>query len=109
MEVIAMVITLEELHEKLGRLEREILETRQALNRLSQMHGTNPEEWFRARLTQIRDHNQQLLPLMKEVAGSFATPDQPITAEQVQELMGAEGIQPQDNLGSAGIVQMREE
>ena len=104
-----MVITIQQLHETQGRLEQEILEIRRALNRLSQMQGSSPDEWFQARLIQVRDHNEQLLRLMKRVPESFAAPLQPMTAEQVQELMRVEGVHPPDNLGSAGIVQMREE
>ena len=104
-----MVITIEQLHETQGRLEREILEIRRDLNRLGQMQESSPTEWFQARLTQVREHNQQLLPLMKQVTKSFNVADHPITAEQVQELMRTEGLQAQDNLGSVGIIQMREE
>ncbi len=104
-----MVVTIEHLHEMLGRLERELAEARNAMAELSQAQTKNGEAWWQARMKQVHERNHQLQPYLNQVADDLADGTPAASAEEGQRMMETQGICPATNLGSSGILEMREE
>jgi hypothetical protein len=101
-------VTLEALKAKITRVEKEITEVRQGLEELlastagptrqetppNQIQAVNKDRWLQL----VDEWFQQL---------GVAAPS--IGAEKLQALMLQEGLKPEDNLLSQGIIAMREE
>lgn len=104
-----MVVTIEQLHETLKRIERELGEARLAMEELSHAQKQDAETWWQIRLQQVRERNRQLQPVLNQVCETLNSNTLPVTAEEVQQMMLAEGVSPEANLGSSGILEMREE
>lgn len=104
-----MAITIEHLHEMLGRIERELAEARSAMAELSQTQNNDAAAWWQSRLRQVQERNRQLQPFLYQVGENLAHEATTVSAEDLQQMMLAEGVAPQANLGSSGIVEMREE
>ena len=119
-----MPATVEMLKQKIARLQRELGEVSAALDDLAEPTGPNntptgkPPEGTSARLTRddpfagIRFTDpQELLPAIDRAfaeMGIDVTQPAP-TPEEVQEFMRREGIRPEDNILSRGIIEAREE
>ena len=52
---------------------------------------------------------EQLRPIIDDAFAAMGVRGEPIGAENVQEMMAACGVPPEDNLFSRGIIDMREE
>ncbi len=104
-----MVVTIEYLHEMLGRIERELAEARNAMAELSQVQSKDAETWWQVRMQQVHARNRQLEPVLNQVCKTLTGDVVPASAEAVQQMMLAEGVRPESNLGSSGILEMREE
>lgn len=104
-----MAVTMEHLHEMLGRIERELAEARRAIAQLTRAQKQDADAWWQARMQQVHERNRQLEPALNQVCKTLTNDDAPISAEAVQQMMLAEGVRPESNLGSSDILEMREE
>ena len=104
-----MVVTIEYLHEMLGRIERELAEARDVMAELTRTQNKDAEAWWQARMQQVHTRNRQLQPVLNQVCKILTSDASPTGAEAVQQMMLAEGVRPESNLGSSGILEMREE
>lgn len=104
-----MAVTITELAVKLQRLEDELIEARSELAQLKSAQPLTPEEWWAARLVQVRASNEKLQPLIDAAFDKMGITGEPVGAERVQELIAAGGVRPEENLFSRGIIEMREE
>ena len=68
-----------------------------------------PEERAAARLERVRSKNEKLMPLIDKAFEKMEITGEPIGAEKVQEMLAAEGVKPEENSFSRGIIKMREE
>jgi hypothetical protein len=92
------------------RLEAEVAEALRQVREIKLAKEMTPEERRAARLARVRAENEKLRPLMDEVFRALGATEEPIGAEELQKMMIAEcGVNPEDNLFSRGIIEMREE
>jgi hypothetical protein len=68
-----------------------------------------PEEYQAARIERVRAENERLRPFLDAAFQALGATNEPIGAEKVQEMAVACGVNPEDNLFSRGIIEMREE
>jgi prefoldin subunit 5 len=112
-----MATTIEELKEKLARVQQELAEVSAALDELA----TPPAETESVAPT-VENRKvklggpkftdpRTLLPLIDEAYRKMGIDitEPAMTPEEVQELMLREGVRPEDNLISRGIIEAREE
>ncbi|MBI1928920.1 hypothetical protein HYR99_32325 [Candidatus Poribacteria bacterium] len=92
---------------KFEQIEQELAEVRQELEQLSQPQPLTPEEWAAARLARVRAENERLLPLIEKALGKMDTKET-MSAEQIQQMIAADGVKPEENSFSRGIIEMRE-
>ena len=104
-----MTTTIEKLLVKTERIEQELAEVKQALKKLRPTKSLTPEERAAARLERVRSKNEKLTPLIDKVFGKVGITGEPIGAKKVQEMLAAEGVKPEENSFSRGIIKMREE
>ena len=104
-----MATTIEKLLIKTERIERELAEVRQALEELGPTKPLTPEERAAARLEHVKLKNEKLAPLIDEAFKKMGITGEPIGAEKLQEMLAAEGVKPEENSFSRGIIEMREE
>ena len=110
-----MATTIERLKEKLARVQQELAEVSAALDELAASPGTTTEAPVPLDKVLLKGMHYSdpatLLPLIDEAyrkMGIEITQPAP-TAEEVQELMLREGVRPEDNILSRGIIEAREE
>lgn len=103
-----MTITFKELWAKVDRLEEELAEVRRQLESLSEKELT-PEERLALWQERVRRENERMLPILNRAFDKMGIVGEPIGAEKLQEMMIASGINPEDNLFSRAIIEMREE
>ncbi len=105
-----MTITVKELWAKVDRLEEELAELRRQLESLSEKELA-PEERLALWQERVRRENERMLPSMRSFLEQLGIPEdmKPIPAEQLQQMMIESGINPEDNLFSRAIIEMREE
>jgi hypothetical protein len=99
--------SVEELEKRVVELEREIRELREEL-KPCWGDETPAERGARMRRRSQRG-GEELAKLSAKVLAEMGIHGEPIGAEKVQEMMRAEGIKPEDNIISRGIIEMREE
>ncbi len=104
-----MTATIDKLLIKTERIEQELAEVRQALEEIRPTKLLTPEERAVARLERVRLKNEKLMPLIDNAFKKMGITGEPISAEKVQEMLAAEGIKPEENSFSRGIIEMREE
>ena len=104
-----MTTTINKLLIKTERIERELAEVRQALEELRPTKSLTLEERAAARLEHVKLKNEKLVPLIDEVFKKMEITGEPIGAEKLQEMLAAEGVKPEENSFSRGIIKMREE
>lgn len=102
-----MVLTLEALKEKVAWIEQELAEVHRSLEQLgatpqfqTKEYGPTGIQW--ANRTGWKDWFDEWFQQIGITA-------QPMGAERLQTLMLQEGVRPEDNLLSRGIIAMREE
>ncbi len=104
-----MTTTIDKLLIKTERIEQELAEVKQALEELRPTKSLTPEEQAAARLERVRSKNEKLTPLIDKAFEKMEITGEPIGAEKVQEMLAAEGVKPEENSFSRGIIKMREE
>ncbi len=97
------MVTYETLKAKIARIQEELIEVRQELEQLT----ARPKQ---RRLGDVQWVDKASWEAwFDEWFQQMGITAQPIGAEKLQELMLQEGVQPEDNLLSRGIIAMREE
>ena len=104
-----MTTTIDKLLIKTERIEQELAEVKQALEELRPTKSLTPEERAAARLERVRSKNEKLTPLIDKAFEKMEITGEPIGAEKLQEMLAAEGVKPEENSFSRGIIKMREE
>lgn len=101
------MVTYETLKAKITRIEQEVVEVRQELEQLA----ATAESWSRERrLGSVQWVDKAGWGAwFDEWFQQIGITAQPIGAKKLQELMLQEGIRPEDNLLSQGVIAMREE
>jgi hypothetical protein len=109
-----MAVTIEMLKQKIAHLQQELAEVSAALDELVVAPADPGPESAASRpdpLAGIRFSDPKaLLPLLDKAfaeMGIDVTQPAP-TPEEVQQLMLREGVKPEDNIGSRGIIAARE-
>lgn len=104
-----MTTTIEKLLIRTERIEQELAEVRQELEKLRPTKSLTPEERAATRLERVRSKNEKLTPLIDKAFKKMGITGEPIGAEKVQEILAAEGVKTEENSFSRGIIKMREE
>ncbi len=104
-----MTTTIDELLIRTDRIEQELAEVRQALEEFRPTKSLTPEERAAARLERVRSKNEKLTLLIDKAFEKMGITGEPIGAEKLQEMLAAEGVEPEENSFSRGIIKMREE
>ncbi len=97
-----MALTLEELDKRLTIIEEELALRRQPAVETPAQRGARLLR--RAKLEQPR-----MSATMAKVLNDLGISGEPIGAEALREMMIADGVNPEDNQFSRGIIEMREE
>ena len=114
MEATEINIFAERLNQKLEHVEREVADMRRQLQQLRESIKIEVlpqavEEKRAERLARVRLQKEKLRPIVAEVFERMSIRGEPIGAENVQKMIAACGIKPEDNEFSRGIIEMREE
>ncbi|MGH9751410.1 MAG: hypothetical protein ACREA2_01380 [Blastocatellia bacterium] len=104
-----MSVNVVELEAKLMRLEAEIAEALRQVREIKPARELTPEERRAARIERVKAENERLRPMIDKAFKALGATLEPIGAEKVQEMVAACGVNPEDNLFSRGIIEMREE
>jgi len=104
-----MSVNVVELEAKLMRLETEIAEALRQVREIKLTRELTPEEWWAARIERVKAENERLRPFMDKAFKALGATYEPLGAEKVQEMVAACGVNPEDNLFSHGLIEMREE
>lgn len=110
-----MAVTVEMLKQKIAHMQQELTEMSDALDELARtppQNGTASSPAKRDPLAGIRFSDpKELLPLFDEAMAKMGIDvSQPAThPREVQEMMLREGVRPEQNLLSSGIIEAREE
>jgi len=99
--------SLKELRKKIDQMENELLEMRQSVDQMIAVHEHKPDEDWRSKI-QWAD-TEALREWFEEWLKQLGINNVPIGAEKLQEMALEEGIRPEDNSFSRGIIEMREE
>ena len=102
------------LNQKLEHVEQEVVDIRKELKQLRksvkiEVLPQTAEEKRAERLERMRLQKEKLRPIVAEVFERMGIRGKPIGAENVQKMIAACGIKPEDNEFSRGIIEMREE
>ena len=103
--------TLEEIKEKLALIQKELTEVYKAIEQLenNRLVDQKPQQSGWPASIQFADKEllrQAFHDLIKQMGIEHV---KPIGAVTLQEMMLKEGVKPEDNLFSRGIIEMREE
>ena len=98
---------LEDLKKKVDQIEHELSEVRKNLEQITIAINPKIEIDLCSKLHCV--DKEKLKKGLDEVFKQMGIDIQPIGAEELQEMMLKEGIRPEDNIGSRGIIEMREE
>jgi hypothetical protein len=108
--VIDMEITvdnLEDLRKKVAQIEHDLIEVKKNLNQITFAVSPKTEVDLCSIFPCV--DKEKLKEWLDEWFKQMGIDIQPIGAEQLQEMMLKEGIRPEDNIASRGIIEMREE
>jgi len=99
--------SLNDLKEKIIRVESELAEIRLGLEQLTDSLNQDTEiNWFdKTDRVDLKNWKEWFDEWFQQIGIT----NEPISAEELQEMARQEGIKPEDNLLSSGIVSMREE
>jgi len=101
-----MIPAITKLLIKIEQLEWDLAEVKKELEELQApfMKSLTPEERQAARSARVRAQNKRRRSLRRKRNPEVKT----LTAEELQQLLLDEGINPEDNLGSRAIIEERE-
>jgi hypothetical protein len=104
---ISAIENLEDLKKKVDQIEHDLIEVRKNLDRITFAVNPKIEVDLYSRLQCV--DREKLKKWLDEWFKQMGIDVQPIGAEKLQEMMLKEGIRPEDNILSKGIMEMREE
>jgi hypothetical protein len=103
-----MATTLEELEKRLAALEQEVAALRELVE--PPLLLTPAERGARLmRQSQSPHAHAQLVAGWNKAMEEMGIRGEPVSPEKLREMMRADGIKPEDNEFSRGIIEMREE
>jgi anti-sigma factor RsiW len=103
---VGMAATVKELEKRLAQLEHEVARLRELVE--PPVDETPAQRGARL-LRQAKASQPAISAAIAKAFEEMGITGEPIGAEKVQEMMLAEGIRPEDNEFSRGIIEMREE
>lgn len=105
-----MIPTITKLIIKVEQLESDLAEIKEELVKLqaSAMKSLTPEERKAVRLARAQAQRERLRPSIEKTLGKPNPNAEPLTAEELQQLLLEEGVKPEDNIGSRAIIEDRE-
>jgi hypothetical protein len=103
-----MSTTLEALERRVAALEGELAVLRRRLDSIPQAGESPVERGFRM-MREARASQPAISAAVEEVYRALGITGEPVSPEEVQRMMIAEGIRPEDNAFSREIKAMREE
>lgn len=98
---------LKELRKKIDQMENNLIEMRQSIDQILTIKENKLYDDWRSKF-QWAD-KEELKKWFEEWRKRNGVTNKPIGAEKLQEMMLKEGIKPEDNSFSKGIIEMREE
>lgn len=98
---------LEELRKKIDQMEDSLIEMRKSLDQMIAVNENKPNNDWRSKF-QWAD-KEELKKWFEEWRERNGVTNKPIGVEKLQEMLLKEGIKPEDNSFSKGIIEMREE
>ena len=101
------VENLEDLKKKVDQIEHDLIEVRKNLDQITFAVSPKIEVDLCSKLQCV--DREKLKKWFDEWFKQMGIDVQPIGAEKLQEMMLKEGIRPEDNIASRGIIEMREE
>ena len=101
--ITKLLIKIEQLEWDLAEIKKELEELQVPI-----MKSLTPEERQAARSARVRAENKRRRPLIEKAIGKPDPNTKTPTAEELQQLLLEEGINPEDNLGSRAIIEERE-
>jgi hypothetical protein len=101
-----MTTTLEELDQRLGKLEQEMAEIRRLLSRPPVREGAPSA--LQLVEEALRD-KPRLQAVWAKALEQMGIAGEPVPPEKLRQMMAEAGIKPEENLFSRGIEEMREE
>ena len=102
-----MATTLEELERRMTRMEQELARLQRLVEQQSQEEM--PAERGAQLLREAQRNQAAISAAVMKAFEEMGITGEPVGAEQVQEMLRACGVQPDDNAFSQGIIAMREE
>lgn len=104
-----MATTIESLKAKIAHLQQELAEVIAGLDELQ--NGVYPPQGERELLWDNPDDRAELIAIARKSFAEMGLGDDQsaMTPVEVQQLMLKQGIKPEDNIFSRGIIEMREE
>ena len=105
-----MISTIAELIIKIEQLEWDLAEVKKKLVKLQVplMKSLTPEERKAVRLARVQAQRERLRPSIENALGKPDSNAEPLMAEELQQLLLEEGVNPKDNIGSRAIIEERE-
>lgn len=105
-----MIPPITKLLIKIDQLEWDLAEIKKELEKLQVpvMKSLTPADRKAARIARVQAQRERLRPSIENVLGKNDPDVEPITAEELQQLLLEDGIKPEDNLGSRMIIEERE-
>lgn len=104
-----MSVSMMQLEAKLIWLRTEVDEALQEVSRKKQHEALTPEERQALRIERVRAENRQLRPYFDEALKNMISDEEPPSAEELQAALIADGVNPEGNLFSRMLIEMREE
>lgn len=98
---------LEDLKKKIDQIERDLSEVRRDLERMTSALSPKTEVDLCSKIKCV--DKEKLKKWFDEWFKQMGIEVQPVGAEELQKMMLEEGIRPEDNIMSRGIIEMREE
>jgi hypothetical protein len=99
--------TIEELAQRVDELERQVRELR--YNTMQSPTINSAQARVRLYLKRARENRDARLQAAERIAKLTGVTDSSISIEELHKRMIAGGVRPEDNIGSRGIIEMREE
>lgn len=105
-----MIPPITKLLIKIEQLEWDLAEVKKELEKLQAplMKSLTPEERAAARSARVRAQRKRLRPSIEKALGKLDPNAEIPTAEELQQLLLEEGLNPEDNLCSRAIIEERE-
>ena len=105
-----MIPPITKLLIKIEQLEWDLAEVKKELEELQApvMKSLTPAERKAVRLARVQAQRERLRPSIENALGKPDSNAETLTAEELQQLLLEEGVNPKDNIGSRAVIEERE-